>query len=75
MKKASHAAEYTLGWVTKPSPDGMNSLFLVRCATAAVSAGCFGLFFEEKTKNKNHECDRNDTKGDVSLPLHEIKSP
>lgn len=40
-----------------------------------MSAGFFGLLFEENTKNKNHERDRNDTKGDVSLPLHEIKSP
>lgn len=52
----------------------MGSLFLIRCATAAVSAGFFGFLFEEKTKSKDHERDRNDTKGDVTLPLHKIKS-
>ena len=53
----------------------MRSELLCRSTAAIMSAGDFGFFFKKDPKNEDQESDRNDAKSDVSLPVHEIKSP
>jgi hypothetical protein len=53
----------------------MRSELLGRSTAAVMSAGGFGFFLEKDPESKDRERDRNDAKSDVSLPVHEIKSP